>query len=105
MWTSAAMWTAGQRFITQHLGAMTALHWAAYAPIKPLEHFLKEQAISEGASEQSLVLNHGIVQVLYELLKNDPDGAKLCYDKGPLNLPLTGPMIIPRQSWMWSCRC
>ncbi|KAL3162656.1 Ankyrin repeat and SOCS box protein 16 [Trebouxia sp. C0009 RCD-2024] len=66
----------------------TALHWAAYAPIKPLDDFLKEQAISEGASEQSLVLNHGIVQVLYELLRHDPKGAELCDDKGHLPLEL-----------------
>ncbi|KAL3135087.1 hypothetical protein ABBQ32_008032 [Trebouxia sp. C0010 RCD-2024] len=66
----------------------TALHWAVYAPIKPLEDFLKEQGISEGASEQSLVLNHGIVQVLHELLKHDPEGAGLCDDKGHLPLEL-----------------
>ena len=38
----------------------TALHWAADAPIKALDDFVKAQAICEGASEESLVLKQGM---------------------------------------------
>ena len=38
----------------------TALHWAADAPIKDLDEFVKAQAICEGASEDSLVLKQGM---------------------------------------------
>ena len=37
-----------------------ALHWAACAPVKGQDPFVREQAIREGASEHSFVVNEGM---------------------------------------------
>ena len=42
----------------------TALHWAAAAPIKGQDDFVKEAAIMNGASEQSFITNEGMYVVI-----------------------------------------
>ena len=55
-----ALLEAGASLQMTDYAGKTALHWAASAPVKGQDDFVREEAIKHGASKRSFILNEGM---------------------------------------------